>query len=149
LSDSEPLETCDTLREAIISIKEKLVKIDKEHRDDLNWYKKHMPEHDYVDTSWNDQLYLVYDKDEDEFHIFADEYDINEWLDDQWSNSLFEYGDGINDYFTTDLRIWQFHRTLCKERYEILYRDSKPFIDGWMRLQKTANMEYEPRFSIT
>jgi hypothetical protein len=148
LSDSKPLETCDTLREAIVSTKERLNKIDKGHRDDLNWYKEHMPEHDYIDTSWNDHLFLVYDKDEDKFYIFDDEYNIEEWLDDQWSNGLCDYEERINDYFESDLRIWEFHRTICKERYDTLYKYSKPFIEGWMRLKKTANMEYEPRFSI-
>jgi hypothetical protein len=152
LRNSQPLETCDSLREAITSIKERLNKIDKENEKQWNWYKVHMPEYaegtSYIDKYWNDNLYLVYDKDEDEFYIFEDEYNIDEWLEKQWDNGLYEYDTHIDDYFENDLRIWEFHRDICKEKWDTLYKDSKPFIKGWMRLKKTASMEYEPRFSI-
>jgi len=148
------LEVCDSLRNAVDSIKERLQKTDKENHEQRKWYTNNMPEQIKKETmeeeNWNDKMYLVYRKDnyDDKFYIFEDDHDIQGWLEEKFSDwDLWDYNDP-NRFLEEELVIWEFFRDVCKEKWEILYRNSKPFIKGWLRKQEVASMEYSPTFSV-
>lgn len=145
-------EECYSLRDAIETIKERLAKIDEDahkHREFMLEYKPEKAKESMEEENWNDKLYLVYRNDYgDTFYIFDDEYDIQEWLDEKWSDwDLWEYSDP-NTFLQEELVIWEFHRDICKEKWEILYKKSKAFIDGWSRKREYASFEAVPSFSI-
>jgi hypothetical protein len=145
------LEECHSLKEVMQSLKERLIEIDENNHKNREWYKEHLPERvkeSMEEENWNDSLYLAYPKDDEEFYIFEDNYDIEQWLDEKWSEwGLWEYDDP-NDYLEEELVIWKFHRNICKEKWEILYKNSKPFIDGWSRKREYAGFEAVPSFSV-
>ncbi|MCY9674647.1 hypothetical protein M5W63_19330, partial [Bacillus pumilus] len=71
------------------------------------------------------------------------------WLESEaWDNwGLWELND-IEGSLNEDVMIWKFHRDICKEKWEISYRDSKPFINGWSRQRKNIEFRAVPSFSL-
>ena len=143
----------ETLKDAVIDIKERLKNIDKKNKE----YREvlinigHNTEMSMEEANWSDKLYLVYRNDgyDDAYYQFDDDYDITCWLDDMWSDwDLWEYGDRLNGFFEENLVIWEFHRNICIDKYPNLYNDSKQFIDGWSRKRVCASFEAVPTFSI-
>lgn len=149
------LDTCYSLKDAIENIKIRLSEIDKEGNESWKWYKENMPERiesmkSMENKNWNDEVYLVYRNDFyiDECWIFDDDYDIQRWLEEKWSDwNLWDY-DNIDDFLEENLVIWKFHRNICNEKWSHYRKYSKPFMEGWSRKREYASFEAVPLFSI-
>lgn len=148
------LETTYSLREALLSIKDRLVDIDERNNKVRENYKIHNYSLDSLKVSmeedrWNDKLFLVYRNDyyNDEFYIFDSQYDIEEWLKEKWSDwDLWECN--MESFLEEDLVVWEFRRNICKVKWENLYEDSKPVIEGWLRIRESIEFNMEPSFSF-
>lgn len=148
------LETCYSIKEAMRSIKNKLIEIDKKNLEMWSWYKENMPEEIQGKTMEekyiHEHLYLVFRNDYfvDECWVFQNTYNIESWLDNKWTDwGLWEYDDP-NEFLEDNLVIWCFHRNACKKRWGTLYKNSKPFIEGWSRKREYASFEAVPSFSV-
>lgn len=148
-----PQETCSSIREAIVSLRERLTEIDNENNKQIKWYKKHYTKEveNMEEANLFDSLYLVFSKDgehSDDYYIFNNDYDIEEWLETKWGEwELFDYSDP-EEYMKENIIVWRLHRNLMIERWNILYKNSKPFIKGWSRKREYIGMSFEPTFSI-
>ncbi|MGZ9700029.1 hypothetical protein ACVU03_19760 [Bacillus safensis] len=147
------LEKFDTLREAVEFIKDELKKTDAEIIKDREVSLKINPSRELKsieEDNWNDELFLLYSLDYgDSFLVFESDHDIECWLEsDAWDDwALWELND-IEGSLNEDVMVWKFHRNICKEKWEISYRDSKPFINGWSRQRKKIGFEAVPSFSL-
>lgn len=145
---SEPKATYETLREAIEEVKRLLHETDAD-RVEKNEFYKEMNQESY-DFGLFDELYLMYRKDHgEEFLIFEDNHDINEYLADvAWDDwGIWEYDD-IQGFLDEDVIIWKFYRNERKEKYPNLDGRSKKFIDGWRKKQISAAFETVPSFTV-
>lgn len=144
----------DSLKDAIAFVKERLIEEDISNNEHREWYKENMPEkltRTMEEDNWNDKLYLAYRNDfyDDTFYIFEDENDIESWFGEKWSDwDIWDYSDP-NRFLEETVVVWEFHRDICKEKWAILYTNSKPFINGWSRKKKTVGFEAIPSFSIS
>ncbi|MBU8609192.1 hypothetical protein [Bacillus pumilus] len=124
------LKEFETLREAIEFIKVRL----PEYMTEFNRYY---------------ELFLLYPIDGGPFFVFESNYALASWLEsvawDDWG--LWELNDP-SESLNEDVMVWQFHRDIRKEMFETLYRDSKPFINGWSRQRKEIWFEAVPSFSL-
>lgn len=151
---NKALKECDSLREAVKEIKNKLSLIDKEAQELWKLMKKHDSENTketMQEHSFHDKLCLVYRNDyyDETYYIFENVYDIEDWLNGKWSEwNLWDYDDP-NAFFEETLVVWEFHRDVCKERWPYLYKNSKHFVEGWSRKRMTANVKPVPSFSIS
>lgn len=150
------LKTCDSLKEAIKTIKSHLVQKDKKNLEMFNYYKENNAKttiEDYnsmEERHWNDQIFLVYrtDKYIDEVWLFENEFEIESWLKAKWYEwNLWEFEE--DEFLKENLIIWHFHRNICKEKWKNLYSSSKPFIEGWSRRKIYVNFEFIPSFSVS
>ncbi|EDW20745.1 hypothetical protein FO510_07435 [Bacillus pumilus] len=146
------LKEFETLREAIEFIKNELKKTDAERTEAREISLKINPSRvleSMEEDNWNDELFLLYSIDDGPFFVFGSDYDIERWLEsDAWDNwGLWELND-IEGSLNEDVIIWNFHRDICKEKWEILYRNSKPYINGWSRQRKEIAFEAVPSFSL-
>ncbi|NRF06185.1 hypothetical protein HRF57_15125 [Bacillus safensis] len=142
----------ETLREAVEFIKDELKKTDAERTEAREISLKINPSRaleSMEEDNWNDELFLLYSLDDDSFFVFESDYAIERWLEsDAWDNwALWERKD-IAASLNEDVVVWNFHRDICKEKWEILYKDSKPFINGWSRQRKEIGFEAVPSFSL-
>ncbi|EKF34353.1 MULTISPECIES: hypothetical protein [Bacillus] len=124
------LKEFETLREAVEFIKGRL----PEYITEFNRYY---------------ELFLLYSIDGGLFFVFESDYALASWLEsvawDDWG--LWELNDP-SKLLNEDVMIWQFHRDFLKEMFEGLYRDSKPFINGWSRQRKKIEFQAVPSFSL-
>lgn len=142
----------ETLREAVEFIKDELKKTDAERTEAREFSLKINPSRvleSMEKDNWNDELFLLYSLDDDAFFVFESDYDLESWLEsDAWDAwGLWERKD-IEGSLNEELRIWKFHRDICKEMFWPLYRDSKPFINGWSRQRKNIEFRAVPSFSL-
>ncbi|RKO61725.1 hypothetical protein [Caldibacillus debilis] len=148
------LQEYSSLREAIESLKTFMKKKDENNHRHRQWYQQNMPEGIKSETmeeeNWNDKFYLVYRNDgyDDTFYIFESEYDVEQWLEEKWADwEIWDYDDP-NTFLKETLVVWEFHRNICKEKWAILYGDSKHFMDGWSRRRISVSLEFSPSFSL-
>ncbi|MEK4570573.1 hypothetical protein [Bacillus sp. FSL K6-3458] len=146
------LKEFETLREAVEFIKDELKKTDAEIIKDREISLEMNPGRvlkSMEEDNWNDNLFLLYSIDDGPFFVFESDYDIEHWLEsDAWDNwGLWERND-IEGSLNEDVMVWHFHRNICKEKWEISYGDSKPFINGWSRQRKKIEFEAVPSFSL-
>ena len=149
----DALEECYSLRDAVQLVKSKLIEKDNKNNEHRKWCKINMTDaikDSMEEENWNDKLYLVYRNDyyDDKYYIFKDSYDIESWLGEKWSDwDLWDYSN-INSFLEEELTIWEFHRNICIEKWDTLYEDSKPFINGWSRKREYAELEAVPSFNV-
>lgn len=147
------LEKFDTLREAVEFIKDELKKTDAERTEAREISLKINPSRvleSMEENNYHDNLFLLYSLDYgDSFFVFESDYDLESWLEsDAWDDwNLWERKD-IEGSLNEELMIWKFHRDIRKEMFERLYRDSKPFINGWSRQRKNIEFRAVPSFSL-
>ncbi|MDR4995794.1 hypothetical protein RGT17_11255 [Bacillus altitudinis] len=147
------LKEFETLREAVEFIKDELKQTDAEIIKDREVSLKINPSRELKsleEDNWHDNLFLLYSIDYgDSFFVFESDYDIECWLEsDAWDDwGLWELND-IAGSLNEDVMIWKFHRDILKEMFEPLYRDSKPFINGWSRQRKNIEFQAVPSFSL-
>ncbi|MEK4791152.1 hypothetical protein [Bacillus sp. FSL K6-2971] len=147
------LKDFETLREAVDFIKEELKKTDERNTRNLNVIRTLDPSsasETMEEGNMHDELFLLYSLDDgDSFFVFESDYDLESWLEsDAWDDwNLWERKD-IEGSLNEELMIWKFHRDICKEMFESLYRDSKPFINGWSRQRKHIEFRAVPSFSL-
>ncbi|WP_144526185.1 hypothetical protein [Bacillus pumilus] len=147
------LKEFESLREAVEFIKDELKKTDAERTEAREISLKINPSRvlePMEEDNWNDELFLLYSLDYgDSFLVFGSDFDIESWLEsDAWDDwALWELND-IEGSLNEDVMVWKFHRNICKEKWEISYRDSKPFINGWSRQRKKIGFEAVPSFSL-
>ncbi|WP_342467302.1 hypothetical protein NSS65_13405 [Bacillus sp. FSL K6-1006] len=143
----------ETLREAVEFIKDELKKTDAERTEAREISLKINPSRvleSMEENNYHDNLFLLYSLDYgDSFFVFESDYDLESWLEsDAWDDwNLWERKD-IEGSLNEELMIWKFHRDICKEMFEVLYRDSKPFINGWSRQRKNIEFRAVPSFSL-
>lgn len=147
------LKEFETLREAVEFIKDELKKTDAERTEAREISLKINPSRvleSMEENNYHDNLFLLYSLDYgDSFFVFESDYDLESWLEsDAWDDwNLWECKD-IEGSLNEELMIWKFHRDICKEMFEVLYRDSKPFINGWSRQRKNIEFRAVPSFSL-
>ncbi|MEB2270131.1 hypothetical protein LAV33_07620 [Bacillus safensis] len=147
------LKEFETLREAVEFIKAELKKTDEQNTRNLNVIRTLDPSsasESMEEFNMHDELFLLYSLDDDDsFFVFESDYDIECWLEsDAWDAwGLWELND-IAGSLNEDVMIWKFHRDILKEMFEPLYRDSKPFINGWSRQRKNIEFQAVPSFSL-
>ncbi|MEK5006574.1 hypothetical protein MHI11_05350 [Bacillus sp. FSL K6-3312] len=147
------LKEFETLREAVEFIKDELKQTDERNTRNLNAIRTLDPSSaskTMEEGNMYDELFLLYSLDDgDSFLVFESDYDIESWLEsDAWDDwALWELND-IEGSLNEDVMVWKFHRNICKEKWEISYRDSKPFINGWSRQRKKIGFEAVPSFSL-
>ncbi|WP_111292415.1 hypothetical protein [Bacillus safensis] len=147
------LKEFETLREAVEFIKDELKQTDERNTRNLNVIRTldtSSTSESMEEDNWNDELFLLYSLDYgDSFLVFESDHDIECWLEsDAWDDwALWELND-IEGSLNEDVMVWKFHRNICKEKWEISYRDSKPFINGWSRQRKKIGFEAVPSFSL-
>ncbi|WHF29106.1 hypothetical protein QJS65_20385 (plasmid) [Bacillus altitudinis] len=147
------LKEFETLREAVEFIKDELKQTDERNTRNLNVIQTLDPSsasETMEEGNMHDELFLLYSLDDgDSFFVFESDHDIECWLEsDAWDDwGLWELND-IAGSLNEDVMIWKFHRDICKEMFEPLYRDSKPFINGWSRQRKKIGFEAVPSFSL-
>ncbi|WP_350303459.1 hypothetical protein [Bacillus pumilus] len=147
------LKEFETLREAVEFIKDELKKTDEQNTRNLNVIRTLDPSsasESMEEGNMHDELFLLYSLDDgDSFFVFESDYDLESWLEsDAWDGwNLWERKD-IEGSLNEELMIWKFHRDICKEMFERLYRDSKPFINGWSRQHKNIEFRAVPSFSL-
>ncbi|RKE76754.1 hypothetical protein [Bacillus safensis] len=146
------LKEFETLREAVEFIKDELKKTDAEIIKDREISLEMNPDRvlkSMEEDNWHDNLFLLYSIDDGPFFVFESDYDIEHWLEsDAWDNWGLWERDDIEGSLNEDVMVWKFHRDICKEKWEILYRNSKPFINGWSRQRKEIAFEAVPSFSL-
>lgn len=149
------LEVCDSLKEAVKVVKNRLNQMDEYAIRAWNWRNENFPEKTKGKTmeeeNWDDKLYLVYCADDDleeKCWIFRDDYDIKLWLNKKWLDwNLWELDD-IEGYLSETVVIWEFHRDVSEEKLGFLYRNSKPFIKGWSKKRRYVRFEFVPSFAV-
>ncbi|MDM5320376.1 hypothetical protein QUF57_10345 [Bacillus pumilus] len=147
------LKEFETLREAVEFIKDELKQTDEQNTRNLNVIRTLDPSsasESMEEGNMHDELFLLYSLDDgDSFFVFESDHAIESWLEsDAWDDwGLWELND-IEGSLNEDVMIWKFHRNICKEKWEILYRNSKPFINGWSRQRKNLGFEAVPSFSL-
>ncbi|MCY7574485.1 hypothetical protein MKY83_13420 [Bacillus sp. FSL M8-0266] len=147
------LKEFETLREAVEFIKDELIKTDEQNTRNLNVIRTLDPSsasETMEEGNMHDELFLLYSIDDgDSFFVFESDYDLESWLEsDAWDDwNLWERKD-IEGSLNEEVMIWKFHRDICKEMFEPLYRDSKPFINGWSRQRKNIEFRAVPSFSL-
>ncbi|AWI35714.1 hypothetical protein BA81_14212 [Bacillus safensis FO-36b] len=146
------LKEFETLREAVEFIKDELKKTDERNTKNLNVIRTLDPSsasESMEEGNMHDNLFLLYSIDDGPFFVFETDYDLESWLEsDAWDDwNLWERRD-IEGSLNEDVMIWKFHRDICKEKWEISYRDSKPFINGWSRQRKNIEFRAVPSFSL-
>lgn len=144
------LKEFETLREAVEFIKDELKKTDERNTRNLNAIRTLDPSSaskTMEEGNMYDELFLLYSLDDgDSFFVFESDYNLSCWLErDAWG--LWELND-IAGSLNEDVIVWKFHRDIRKEMFETLYRDSKPFINGWSRQRKEIAFEAVPSFSL-
>ncbi|MCA1027073.1 hypothetical protein LCM23_13305 [Cytobacillus kochii] len=148
------LEENYSLKDALKSIRKRLEETDEENIRSREFWKAHDPsriKESMEEENWNDSLYLVYRNEnyDNTFYIFKDDSDIVSWLENKWDDwCLWDYDD-IQGFLDDELIVWKFHRDICIDKWEILYKESKPFIKGWSRKREYVSFETVPSFSIS
>lgn len=147
------LKEFETLREAVEFIKDELKKTDAERTEAREISLKINPSkasESMEEDNLHDEFFLLYSIDDDDsFFVFESDYDLSCWLEsDAWDAwGLWELND-IAGSLNEDVMIWKFHRDILKEMFEPLYRDSKPYINGWSRQRKKIEFQAVPSFSL-
>lgn len=147
------LKEFETLREAVEFIKDKLKKTDERNTRNLNAIRTMDPStalETMEEGNMYDELFLLYSLDDgDSFFVFESDYKLSGWLEsDAWNAWGLWERDDIEGSLNEDVMIWKFHRDIRKEMFEVLFRDSKPFINGWSRQRKEIGFEAVPSFSL-
>lgn len=145
---SEPKATYETLREAIEEVKSLLHEMDADRVKKNEFYKE--VKRESCNFGIFDELYLMYRKDfGEEFLIFEDNHDIDEYLADvAWNDwELWDYND-IQGFLDEYVIIWKFYRDDRKEKYPHIHDRSKKFIDGWQREQVSVEFDVVPSFTV-
>lgn len=145
------LEEFETLRKAVEFIKGRLKETDALNTSNLNEISALNPSKaskSMEEINWNDKLFLLYSIDGGYFFVFESVSAVEGWLaDEAWDSwGLWELNKAIS--LNEDLRVWEFHRDVCKEMFRFLYRRSKPFIDGWPKKRKKIRFKAVPSFTL-